>query len=235
MQYLKVKNLDHYQHYKDRDPKWIKLYYSILDDEIFMVLNETERCRYMTCLIIASRTENKIPHDPVYLKKVMRLDKAPDLSRLISLGFLIACESSRQMLDSDKHLSQGTNHSLLSSPLLNSSSLALNSLPPNPNLKSNGHADEFEQFWLAYPKKVGKKKAELAWKKATDRPELSEIIGQLNRAKQSEQWMKDNGQFIPHPSTWLNEGRWADQPVAKAPSTMDAFLSRQPYRKEIPT
>lgn len=120
MQYLKVKNLDKYQHYKDRDPKWIKLYYSILDDEIFMVLSETDRCRYMTCLLIASRTGNKIPHDPTYLKKVMRLDKPPDLSRLISLGFLEVCDESRQVLDDDKHLSQGTNGFLLSSPLLNS-------------------------------------------------------------------------------------------------------------------
>jgi len=138
MQYLKVKNLEHYQHYKDRDPKWIKLYYSILDDETFMVLSEVERCRYMTCLIIASRTENKIPHDPVYLKKVMRLDKAPDLSRLISLGFLLPYDSSSICLDSDKHLSQATNHSLLSSSLLSSPN------SPNPDLKiqSNGHAKD---------------------------------------------------------------------------------------------
>lgn len=146
MHYLKVKNLDHYQHYKDRDPKWIKLYYSILDDEIFMVLSEIERCRYMTCLIIASRTENKIPHDPVYLKKVMRLDKAPDLSRLISLGFLIPCDASRQPLEIDKHLSEGTFDPLLSSPLLNSLSSS-DSVPDlkssiHSKKKSNGHALE---------------------------------------------------------------------------------------------
>ncbi len=136
MHYLKVKNLDHYQHYKDRDPKWIKLYYSILDDEVFMVLTEIERCRYMTCLIIASRTENKIPHDPVYLKKVMRLDKSPDLSRLISLGFLIPCDESRQPIEFDKHLSQGTNGFLLSSPLLN----PLNPPDSSSDLKSKKHS-----------------------------------------------------------------------------------------------
>ena len=139
MRYLSVKNLDRYQHYKDRDPKWIKLYYSILDDEGFMVLDETLRCRYMTCLIIASRTENKIPHDPTYLKKVMRLDKAPNLQPLIDSGFLVYHPSS-ECLDSDKHFEMGPNQPLLSSPLLNS---------PNPNLKSsdqtmkkgNGHRD----------------------------------------------------------------------------------------------
>lgn len=28
----------------------------------------------------------------------------------------------------------------------------------------------------------------------------------------SKQWTKDNGQFIPHPSTWLNQSRWEDEP-----------------------
>ncbi len=165
MDYLQVKNLDHYQHYKDRDPKWIKLYYSILDDEIFMILTEVERCRYMTCLIIASRTENKIPYDSIYLKKVMRLDKSPDLSRLISLGFLIRCDESRQSLDIDKHLSQATNQPLLSSPLLNS----LNSSESVSDLKSkscskkrnNGHGEGWPipEDWL--PNESHKKLAQV--------------------------------------------------------------------------
>ncbi len=34
--------------------------------------------------------------------------------------------------------------------------------------------------------------------------------------KQSEQWTKDNGRFIPNPATWLNQGRWEDElPVAE--------------------
>lgn len=129
MQYLSVKNLETYQHYKDRDPKWIKLYYSILDDPGFMMLNEIMRCRYMTCLIIASRCQNKIPLDPQYLKKVMRLDKAPDLQPLVNTGFLILSSTS---LDNSYTDAPVPNVPLLSSPLLNS----LNS----PDPKSTKHA-----------------------------------------------------------------------------------------------
>jgi hypothetical protein len=107
--------------------------------------------------------------------------------------------------------------------------------PPNLNLKSNGYAEEFEQFWLAYPKKVGKKDALQAWKRAKDKPPLVDMVQAIDKARQGEQWTKENGQFIPNPSTWLNQGRWADEPLAKRPSTMDAFLTRQPYRKEIPS
>jgi hypothetical protein len=92
--YLSVKNLDKYQHYKNRDPKWIKLYYSLLDDEHFLMLSEVLRARYMTLLIIASRTGNKISADPGYLRKVMRLDHKPDIQPLIDIGFLVPHPSS---------------------------------------------------------------------------------------------------------------------------------------------
>lgn len=129
MDYFGVKNLEKYQHYKDRDPKWIKLYYSILDDEAFIFLSEVDRCRYMTCLIIASRNHNKIPADPAYLKKVMRLDRNPDLEPLLSCGLLYRYESSSICLDGVYQNAPV----LLSSPLL-----SLNSLnsPKTPDLKS---------------------------------------------------------------------------------------------------
>lgn len=111
-------------------------------------------------------------------------------------------------------------------PVLLTDSLNPLSSPKSSDLKSNGCASEFEQFWRAYPRKIGKKKAQIAWEKAKDKPELFAIIEHLNTAKQTEQWTKDNGQFIPHPSTWLNEGRWADEATAKPLSTTEAFLRR---------
>ena len=49
-----------------------------------------------------------------------------------------------------------------------------------------------------------------AWAKATDKPGVQEIIGKINELKSTNEWQKDGGQFIPHPATWLNEGRWDD-------------------------
>jgi hypothetical protein len=76
---------------------------------------------------------------------------------------------------------------------------------------------EFELFWSAYPKKVGKKDALRAWEKAKDRPLVVDIIQAIDKAKKSPQWMKENGQFIPNPSTWINQGRWDDEPVKIVP------------------
>ena len=33
----------------------------------------------------------------------------------------------------------------------------------------------------------------------------------LETQKKSDQWQRDNGAFIPHASTWLNQQRWEDE------------------------
>jgi hypothetical protein len=86
--------------------------------------------------------------------------------------------------------------------------------------------DEFEKVWKAYPRKIGKQAAMQAWKKAKDKPPLVDILQAIEKAKQSEQWTKENGQFIPHPSTWLNQGRWADEVQPKRKSLMEEFIER---------
>lgn len=67
---------------------------------------------------------------------------------------------------------------------------------------------EFVQFWTAYPYKIGKDKALEAWKKK--KPPLKRCLKTLSWQVTSEQWKKENGQYIPMPTTWLNQGRWTD-------------------------
>lgn len=72
--------------------------------------------------------------------------------------------------------------------------------------------DGFVQFWTAYPKKVAKPEAMKAWIKVAPDAELTaKIMAGLARAKQSKDWTKDDGQYIPHPTTWLNQHRWEDE------------------------
>ena len=68
---------------------------------------------------------------------------------------------------------------------------------------------DFDLFWKAYPRKVGKQKALKAFKKVTVPVEA--LLAAIAVQKQSAQWKKNNGEFIPHPTTWLNEGRWDDE------------------------
>lgn len=86
-----------------------------------------------------------------------------------------------------------------------------NELPPKP---PKG-AGLFEEFWAAYPRKVGKDAALKAFeKRMPDRALLDRMLAAIAAQRASPDWQKEGGQFIPHPTTWLNQGRWEDQPVA---------------------
>ena len=73
----------------------------------------------------------------------------------------------------------------------------------------------FDQFWEAYPKKVGKKDARKAFDKAIKTVDLDTILQAIEVQKGSDQWSRDNGKYIPNPSTWLNHGRWDDELAPK--------------------
>jgi hypothetical protein len=40
---------------------------------------------------------------------------------------------------------------------------------------------------------------------------LEVLLDAIEKHKQSAQWQKDGGQYIPHPATWLNQQRWEDE------------------------
>lgn len=70
----------------------------------------------------------------------------------------------------------------------------------------------FDRFWSAYPNKVGKDAARRAWSKAKGKPKIEDMLAILEQQKTWPKWTKDNGAYIPNPSTWLNQGRWNDEP-----------------------
>lgn len=65
----------------------------------------------------------------------------------------------------------------------------------------------FEEFWNAYPKKVGKQDALKIWNKK--KPDIGDVLNALCWQTKSQQWLDG---FIPNPSTYLNQGRWEDEP-----------------------
>lgn len=71
----------------------------------------------------------------------------------------------------------------------------------------------FEAFWKTYPKKVGKRAALKAWDKAKLNGKVEIVLEAVEKQKTWPQWQKDGGQYIPNPATWINQGRWEDQPV----------------------
>ena len=70
----------------------------------------------------------------------------------------------------------------------------------------------FDEFWKVYPRKQGKGAAKRSWSKIKPSKELTEkILMAVEQQKQLDQWLKDGGQYIPCPATWLNQERWFDE------------------------
>lgn len=75
----------------------------------------------------------------------------------------------------------------------------------------------FNMFWEAYPKKKDKAKAFRAFKKLNpDEKLLNTILTALEKQKNDVNWVKQKRQFMPYPSTYLNNRRWEDESDAEA-------------------
>jgi hypothetical protein len=64
-----------------------------------------------------------------------------------------------------------------------------------------------------YPNKVGKLKAAEAWRKL--KPPLDQVLANLAWRVSCPKWKEENGKYIPHPTTWINGGRWLDEQPTK--------------------
>lgn len=85
--------------------------------------------------------------------------------------------------------------------------------------------DPFDDFWAVYPRKVGKDAARRAWEKRRISAETAAtIIAALAWQKQQDAWLRDGGRFIPNPATWINQGRWQDEPTT-TPRISDSTLA----------
>ncbi len=72
-------------------------------------------------------------------------------------------------------------------------------------------AEAFEVFWKLYPNKKSKKDARKAWEKLKPSIELRQtLMTSLASHRVSRDWTKDDGQYVPMASTWLNGERWTD-------------------------
>jgi hypothetical protein len=92
----------------------------------------------------------------------------------------------------------------------------------------------FDQFWSTYPRKANKPDAVKAWKKLNpDDGMLDSILTAIFVQKQSDQWTKEDGKFIPYPSTWLNGHRWEDElPRRQSPADKIMGFVAQ-YKEEV--
>jgi hypothetical protein len=123
----------------------------------------------------------------------------------------------------------------LVNPTLEKRGTLENNLIKNKTIKEI-YTSEFLEFWTAYPRKVGKKAAYRAFLVAEASEQASRIIlGATNFGADPNLPFDQN--FIPHPATWLNAGRWDDGPLPERTRTPEEIKAREfaaaQYRREV--
>ena len=78
---------------------------------------------------------------------------------------------------------------------------------------------EFNVFWAAYPRKVGKGDARKAFTVAIRKTTIDVMLRALSWQRNQPQWTKDHGQYIPYAGGWLRSERWDDEPFHAPPES----------------
>lgn len=70
--------------------------------------------------------------------------------------------------------------------------------------------EDFERFWLEYPRKTGKAEAYKSWKRIVPDSDMVDMMIAAINKQWEDYYHKIELRFIPHPATWLNNERWND-------------------------
>ena len=87
------------------------------------------------------------------------------------------------------------------------------------------NAVSFALFWNLYPRKVSKATAAKAWTKLKPDDSLCETILADVRRRIEGEWNGKDEQYIPHPTTYLNQRRWEDEHATEAPIQRDMSVA----------
>lgn len=93
-----VKNWNEFQHYKDRNPPWIKLHNHLLDDYEFECLGDAAKGHLLCIWMLASRTKNEMPYDEKWITKKIGASSRVNLKALRDAGFLEVEQDASNML-----------------------------------------------------------------------------------------------------------------------------------------
>ncbi|RWO68952.1 MAG: hypothetical protein EOS17_16790 [Mesorhizobium sp.] len=166
----KVKNWEQFQHYRDRNPPWIKLHFAILASEDWVMLDDASRVLMFACMLVASKNEGMVPNNPAYLKRVAYLNRTPNFNPLISCGFLeipladaSALQAHARAVQADARPEKRQSRE--------EKSLSETSSDERPVSKSSkAYPEDFEAFWLDYPRSpnMSKAKALAGWVKLSE-------------------------------------------------------------------
>ena len=218
---------------------WLKLKEDFFDEEIISFIEEQPNGKeyvlfYLKLCIISMKNNGTlirkvgdmfIPYD--YIKIAQMTKTNPD-TVLIAMELLLMVGLIQKLDNGDLFITQlnemticktagAVQKQMKRQEISNQLSIPNEEAPiedvaPKKVVNNDKIMESFDKFWYEYPKKVGKAECIKWFKKNKPNDELvNKMIETIKKFKTSENWLKENGQYIPTPHRWLNRGGWDDE------------------------
>ena len=207
-----------YQHYKRRNPPWVKLYRSLLSDHSLMRLPVASRWLAIGLLVIAAETDNKIPNDPDWLSWRLRLEADPDIAGLVSAGFITLSQDASTTLAGSRQNAPPETEGETETETEKSSVLSEPAEPSVENSKPTSKPDEepWNDRLAPLARELGGEKHVgnwLRWAKSKDTDECERImLGFKSMRERGAIWVKPGEPCTPAVLTCMRDG----QPIENA-------------------
>jgi hypothetical protein len=208
---LRIKNWKRFQHFSDRRPVWIKLYRELLDDVEWHELSPAPAKLLMMLWLLASETDGYLP----------------DI-KTISFRLRMSCKAIEEAIPQLTHWVEVCDIGQISDGYQDDI--------PETEKRENKETEtdvrfrqqEFEEWYVAYPRHVGKGAAREKYRVARKKGITHETL--LAGAKAAaKKYANTEQRFIPMPTTWLNQERWDDEEPTKLGRVM-SDEERNAYR-----
>ena len=205
--WFRVRNWKQFQHYTKRNPPWVKLHFALLTSEDWVTLDDASRVLAIACMLIASRNEGHVPDSPHFVQRVAYLKRPANFKPLIECGFLEKPLADNNVMQAD-------------ASALQADARPETETETEKKRSSSSDDDGFSRWWDSYPRKVGKAAAAKAYAKAVKIVSPERLLAALEQQKPS--WT--DPKYIPHPTTWLNQGRWDDELALSKPAHLEGII-----------
>jgi hypothetical protein len=198
-----IKDWNKYQHYKHRDPPWIRLYRGLLNDREWHNLDGDDAKALVMLWLIASEREGNLPSIPDLAFR-LRMTEARCASMLSRLDHWLVQDASTPLAEREQDATPETE-----TETETDIRAVANATRPSD--------DHFEKFKAAYPRRKGsnpwkpaRAQFDIALKSGADPAKIIAAV----RAGVGYDIEKINTEYIPQAVKWLRDRRWEDhQPV----------------------
>ena len=191
---IEIPNWADLQHYRDRDPTWIKLYRRLLHKREWRELSGDAAKLLIDLWMLAAESEElgKIDHDSDSLAWCLR----------------VASKSLAQPLKEleDKGLVVVASNTLASCYQVASPEERREEKSRTSEKEKNDFVDELEKLWQLAPGRGSKKKAKTELKRALTKTDIESLL----TARSAHVRAASAPKYIKHLETWLRDERWTD-------------------------